>query len=192
MLAGKWWEQPRNFLYEQSRGKDYKWKDLRDELLETPVHKRIALMRGKLKLVADQKQKESGIYEDVSLESGYAVLVRFAEVMQRIEKQIGRYLLTKLALNMKGPNRTLMFNIVFRGSDFRARKGILESEFNAEFQRPDSPFEEPTNRRQDAYKETLFRDTNETGVEGAYFTVTLRIKEQFDPFGLGASRGVQR
>lgn len=188
VLVGRWWENPRNFLYEESRGKDYKYKELRADLIETPVHARLKLLRDKLERVAEQKQKESGIYEDVSLESGYAVLVRFSKIMQGLEPQLGRYLLTKLDLNMKGPNRTLTFNIAFRGEGFRQRRGALVAAFDAEYELPDSPFEAPKNRRQDPFKETLFRDSAETGVEGAYYTVTIRIKEQFDPFGLGANR----
>ncbi|MCA8976805.1 MAG: pilus assembly protein PilM [Planctomycetes bacterium] len=190
-LAGRWWENPQNFRLE-SRGKgnkDYKFKDLRDELVETPVHRRVSLLRDKLKLVAAQKQKESGIYESVALESGYAVLVRFSEVLSRVEPEIGPYLLTKLDLNMKGKRRTLEFTIAFRGSDFRQKGDILMRAFEAEYARPDSPFEPPELTKNKEFSvEKPFRDYDKTKVDGIYNLITLNVKESFTPFGAGGQR----
>jgi len=189
VLAGKWFEKPSNFLYEKSRGKDYRWKDLRDELVNAPVHERIKLLRNKLKAVADDKQEKSGIYEEVALESGYAVFVRFSEIMQQLEPQLGRYLLTRFELNMPSQNRYLSFAIACRGSGFRDKGAALERAFQAEFARPDSPFMPPKNKQLSTEK--LFVDSDETGVAGAYFEINLGIKEAFGPFGGGASVGGQ-
>lgn len=190
VLAGKWFEKPRNFLYEQSKGRDYKWKDLRDELVEKPVHERIRLVRDKLKLVSNQKQKESGIYEDVTLDSGYAVLVRFSELMTALEPQIRGYLLTRIDLDMKAPKRTLKFTVAFRGEGFRNRFGLLEQALQAEIGKPDSPFMLPEKASaRDGVKTEIFRDTEKTGIVGAYYVVTVNIKESILPFGAGASGG---
>jgi type IV pilus assembly protein PilM len=186
-LQGNWWAQPQNFLLEQSRGKDYRFAELSDDLELTPVEDRVRLLRDKLKQVVAQKQKESGVYEDVSLESGYAVLVRFAEVMNAAEKDLGRYLLTRLELSMK--HRTLGFTIAFREEDFRGRFARLEDTLEAEYARTDSPSPfMASDSSKPWWKEEIFKDADKTGVKGAYFDVTLTIKENFDPFGGGATR----
>ena len=93
--------------------------------MKADVHKRIAIVRDRLKAVADQKQKESGIYEDVSLESGLAVLVRLSEILISVEPELKPYLVTKLDLQMKAPKRNLELVIAFRGEDFREKIGVV-------------------------------------------------------------------
>ncbi|MFY9343865.1 MAG: hypothetical protein WAT39_15350, partial [Planctomycetota bacterium] len=182
VFASQWFQNPAHFRMEQVRGKDYTLKELYAEVVQQPVHKRLTFVRDKLKLVADQKQKESGIYEDVSLESGLAVLVRWAEMMRTAESQLGRFLVTSIGLNMK--TRKLDFTIAFRENDFRKRRSELDRAIEAELARPDSPFEKPD--RPDAGKDgEAFRDTEASGVPGAYFKVTMHIKEVFAPFGPG-------
>jgi len=187
-LAGKWFENPLHFRYEQTKGKDYTHKDLIADLQLAPVHKRIQLIKDKLKLVADQKQKDSGVYEDVTLESGLAVLVRFSQVMKSIEPQLGRYLVTKIDLSMKSPSRRLVFVIAFRESEFREKIGVVTTAFEAEYGKPDSPFEKP--KRDERPKESLFKDSADKGVSGAYWTVSLDIKDSFEAFGPSAPRAV--
>lgn len=175
-----WWKE--NYRI----GRD-KFSDLQQELDQLPVYDRVRLLRDRLRAVARQKQKESGIYEDISLESGYAVLVRFAELMTATEDSLGRYLLTKLSLSMKPKARKLEFTVAFRESGFRTRFANLERALQAEYQRPDSPFEPPGGGKSN-YKVNIFSDTKETGVEGAYYTITLDIKETFAAFGQGGQR----
>ena len=93
-------------------------------------------MRDKLRAVAEQKQKQSGVYEDICLESGLAVLVRWAEVMKGVEPQLGRYLVPRVDLDMKGPNRKLEFTVAFRGEDFRTRISALRSAIEDECGNP--------------------------------------------------------
>lgn len=181
VLGSSWFESPQQFRYEQSKGKDYLYKDLVAELMAAPVHRRIALVRDKLKAVADQKQKESGVYEDVSLESGLAVLVRFAQVIKSVEPQLGRYLMMKLDLNMKAPSRSLDFVVALRGDRFRDAMAAIEEAFKAEYAKPDSPFEEPKSRDAKS-KEDLFKQ-GPGGTPGVYFTMKLRVKDSFQPFG---------
>ncbi len=185
VLAGKWFENGAQFRIEETKGKDYTYKDLVADLVKTDVHKRLQLVRDKLFQVADTKQKESGIYEDVSLESGLAVLVRFAQIMKQVEPQLGRYLLLKLNLNMKAPGRKLTFTIAFRGPDFRDREGALREALDREFAQPDSPFEKPASR-DEGTKEEPFKAGDGEQVPGAYYNVTLRVKDSFVPFGPSA------
>ncbi|MEO6594156.1 MAG: pilus assembly protein PilM [Planctomycetota bacterium] len=182
VLHSGWFEKPDYFRYEQSKGKDYTYKQLVAELIETPEAKRIQLVKDKLSLVADQKQKESGVYEDVSLESGFAVLVRWAGLLKSVEPQLKRYLVTRIDLTMKG-NRKLDFQVAFRGEDFRERESALVQAIEAEYNKPDSPFERPA-ARSAGTPEELFKDTGgDSGVIGAYYKFSMPIKGAFEPFG---------
>jgi hypothetical protein len=188
VFHGKWFEEQQNFHYVPSRGKEYRYKELIAELVQADVHKRIMIVRDRLKSVADQKQKESGVYEDISLESGLAVLVRLAEILIAVEPDMKGYLVTRLDLNMKAPNRKLELTVAIRGADFRDKIKVLRTAIDADIEKPDSPFE-PLHRNDDGAKEDPFRDTAESGVTGAYFKVLIRIKDSFRPFGPSASLG---
>lgn len=186
VLGSRWFDDTRNFRIEQQKGKDYTYRDLVAELQTVPVPRRLALVRDKLKKVVEQKQKESGIYEDVSVESGLAVLVRFAQILLPIEPQLGRYLLTRLSLDM-GRSRGLEFTVAFRGEDFRSRAAQLEAAIEADTKKADSPFVIlPGNASKS--RESLFRP--DSGVVGAYFTIKIGIKPSFDPFGPSARGAV--
>ncbi|MBX3462212.1 MAG: pilus assembly protein PilM [Planctomycetes bacterium] len=186
VLGSRWFESPQNFRLEQTKGKDYTYKDLLAEVMAVPEHKRLQIVRDRLRTVADQRQKQSGIYEDISLESGLAVLVRWAELLRSVEPQLGRYLVPRIDLAMKAPNRRLEFTIAFRGEDFRERMSALEQALDREYTAADSPFERPRGTDR-ASVEERFRDSAESGVSGAYYKLTLRVKDSFDPFG--PSRG---
>lgn len=185
-----WFEKPDHFRYEQQKGKDYTSKDLIADLAALPVPDRVRFVRDKLRLVADQKQKQSGVYEDVSVESGLAVLVRWAEVMKELEPTLGRFLVTKIDLNMTSPNRRLTFTIAFRGDDFRSRHAALKSALEAELAKDDSPFEKPDPRKGgENEKVDQFRDAAESGVAGAYYTISLEVKDVFPAFGPSSGAG---
>jgi hypothetical protein len=52
--------------------------------------------------------------------------------------------------------------------------------------KPDSPFEPPDPKKPPPGKEVeQFRDTANSGVAGAYYTVTLPVKDAFQAFGPG-------
>lgn len=186
LFATKWFESPQQFRLVKG-GKDYVYKDLVAELLAAPVHKRLQIVRDRVREVSEQKQKDSGIFEDVSLESGLAVLVRWSEMLRDAEPELGRFLVTKFDLSMKAPNRTLEFTVAFRGDDFRDRRSALQRVVDAELDRADSPFERPK-RPDEGKSEDMFRDSKESGVLGAYYRVVLHVKENFRPFG---SRGAK-
>lgn len=193
VLASGWFEKPAQFTLQLQKGKDYTFKELLDDLDKEPVQRRLSLVRDKLRAVVDQKQKESGIYEDVSLESGLAVLVRWAEMMKATEPQLGRYLVTRVELSMKAGQRRLEFTVALRDKDFRSLRDVLRRAIDAEMQRPDSPFEPPEKaseaRRE---REELFKDPTGGGPDqntiGAYYVVVMPIKESFPPFGPSAGR----
>ncbi|MGE3173941.1 MAG: hypothetical protein AB7O97_15050 [Planctomycetota bacterium] len=163
----------------------YDKKALLQDLAAMPVPDRIKFVRDRLRRALDLKQKESGIYEEVSIESGLAVLVRFFEVLQRAESSMGKYLLCSLDLNMRATpsgstsGRFLQCRFAFRGDDFRVRFAALRQEIENECQRPDSPFQEIDTR---VGGDRPFKDGAEKGIGGAYYDIKIHIKESFDPF----------
>ena len=188
IFGDKWLEDKRYFSLKGKDGRTtYKYKDLVADVSAAPVHERVGIVRRKLRDVARQKQKETGVYEDVKIESGLSVLVRWAEMIKAVEPQLGRYLIPSIKLGMKPSSRRLVFTVAFRGEDFRSRMGLLQNAINAEAAKADSPFlptADPTP------KDDLFSDRDTTGVTGAYYTFTIPIKEIFEPFGPSSRVGV--
>jgi len=187
IFNSKWLEDKRYFSLKGKNGRTtYKFSDLLSEVSAAPVHERVGVIRKKLRDVARQKQKETGVYEDVSLESGLSVLVRWAEMLKAVEPRLGRYLVSELDLDMGASRPRLIFKVAFRGDDFRARMAVLQRAITDEAGKSDSPFLPPTSPTP---PEKLFSDRSETGVTGAYFEYTMPIKESFDPFGPSARVG---
>ena len=185
-LLANWAKDSKRFVLRENN-KDYKEKDLLRDLAVTPVANRVKFFHDKLSKYLIAQQQASGVYEDLSLDSGLAVLVRFFEVVKRAEDQgLGKYLICKYDITMKvtgsgdKSGRALNFTISFRGEDFRERESRLRDAFEAECNQPDSPFLKYDTL---ATKETLFSDTAETGVKGAYFDVKVIVRESFSPFG---------
>jgi hypothetical protein len=188
LCQGKWFKT----YFGVTKGKStiYSHTDLMKELLETPVANRVRLVRDKLRIVAAQKQKASGVYEDVALESGLAVMVRWAEVLKSIEPEIGRYLVASVDLDMK--SRKLSFTMALRGEDFRARQNTVQRAFQLEISKPDSPFQKPVIAGQQATfagTATPFADYKDRQVAGAHIAFILDIKELFQPFGPSSRLG---
>lgn len=181
-LFEKKWFEDENYFSMARGNKSYAFKDLFEEVASAPMHKRVQIIRDRLRAVADQKQKESGVYEDVSIESGLAALVRWATIVKSVEPQLGRFLVTRLDLDMKAPNRKLEFTIAFRGEDFRTRMAMLDRAIKADIEKADSPFE-PPRRSGDDVRELPFSNSEEAQVAGAYFRVLIAIKDSFPPFG---------
>ncbi|MFK7741781.1 MAG: pilus assembly protein PilM [Planctomycetota bacterium] len=158
----------------------YAFNDLVAELDELPVHARVKKVLDRLGEVASQKQKESGIYQDVKLESGLAVLVRWAEMMKAIEPQLGRYLVPLLDVDMK--KRKLEFKIAFRGEDFRTRMSVVKRAIEQEIGRPESPFMAPEQGLQSP-PDQPFDNRDQPSVSGAYYKFDIDIKDPFPTFG---------
>jgi Tfp pilus assembly PilM family ATPase len=161
-------------------GKAYVFNDLIEDIVNEPVTGRLKFLRDKLRRVAEQKQKESGVYEDVALESGLAVLVRWSEILKSVEPQLGRYLVPDINLAMSS-SRKLIFEMALRGKDFRRRAAVVERAYELELGKPDTPFTSTKNSVQ--FTERAFTDGTEKGVPGAYVKFTWEIKKQFSPFG---------
>lgn len=177
-------QDKQQFALKDASGKriEYSFDDLVAELDEAPVHKRVQIVLNRLKEVAAEKQKETGIYEDVSLESGLAVLVRWAEVMESISPQLGRYLVPEIEIDMGARKRFLEFTCAFRGEDFRQKETIVLRAFQQEFVRRDSPFEAPESGSFKG-REDGFESGDGPEVQGAYYTFRLDIRQQFPSFG---------
>jgi hypothetical protein len=106
--------------------------------------------------------------------------------MKELEPTLGRFLVTRINLTMKSPNRQLQFVVALRGDDFRSRHTALKAALDAEMAKPDSPFEPPDPKKPPPGKDVeQFRDTGASGVAGAYYTMTLPIKDAFQAFGPG-------
>lgn len=192
IFNSKWLEDKRYFSLKGKSGRTtYKFKDLLAEVSAAPVHERVGIIRKKLRDVARQKQKETGVYEDVTIGSGLSVLVRWAEMLKAVEPRLGRYLVSEIDLDMGATKPRLVFKVAFRGDDFRARMAVLQRAITDEAQKPDSPFLPPTSPTP---PEKLFTDRSDTGVTGAFYEYTMPVKESFEPFGpsarVGALHGV--
>lgn len=182
IVLSKFVREAAYFEFPDGNKKNYAYKDLVADLVAKPVAERVRFVRDKLRRALDIKQKESGIYEEVSLESGLAVLLRFFEVLKASEDGMGRYLLASLELNMRATpsqkfsGRWLQCRFAFRGSDFRERFAALRSAIEAECQRPGSPFEAIDER---VGGDLPFRDGAEKGINGAYYDLKIHIREAF-------------
>ncbi|MEZ6035864.1 MAG: pilus assembly protein PilM [Planctomycetota bacterium] len=169
----------------RKNGRLYGYKELAADVVAAPVQDRVRIVRDRLRDIVNEKQKATGVYEDVSIESGLAVLVRWAEVLKAAEPRLGRYLVPRVDLNMKGKARKIEFWVAFRGEDFRARGAELRRAFEADYQKPDSPFKAPDRAGEDLVME-LFQDAAEKGVNGAYYKFSIAVKERFEPFGISS------
>jgi len=154
-----------------------KFKELLQEVAAKPVEDRLAHVKNRLNDVAKALQSKVGVYEDLTLESGLAVLVRFAEVLKAKEPELGRFLLLRVKLNLPPrTGRSLEFTIAFRGNDFRNRLGILRQALHDECSKVDSPFKEDDDK---SLKESPFTDNKESGVQGSYYELKLVVRDEF-------------
>ncbi|GAB4136496.1 MAG: hypothetical protein Fur0037_01090 [Planctomycetota bacterium] len=175
---------PGGWFNDTTRFPKDRYRSLVAELLAAPVERRLEIVKNRLGQIVEKEQNESGIYEDLSLESGLAVLVRFAEMLEMHKGELGRFLVTKISLSLaaNANQRYLDFTVVFRGDDFRGRTGIgaLRAAIKDECARADSPF---LAFDENSFRENVFADKDETGVEGAYYDIRIDVKPQFEPFG---------
>jgi Tfp pilus assembly PilM family ATPase len=172
----------------QEGSRNYGYKELLADVMAKPVAERIKFIRDRLRRALELKQKESGIYEEVSLESGLAVMERFLEVLHKNEGALGKYLLCTMELSMRATpgrdvsGRYLQCRFAFRGDDFRDRNAALRQMFDDECKREDSPFQKV---EESIGGDLPFRDGAEKGVSGSYYDLKLHVRESFQPFGVG-------
>lgn len=181
-----WWDEDRYFRTPDG-ARDYGSRELKKDLVGKPVHERIRFVRDRLRRVLNLKQEESGIYEDVVLESGLAVLERFFAVLKGAEEGTGRYLLTEFELGMRATGRgdrsgrSLRFTVAFRGDEFRIRQAALRAALQKEIdEHPGQPF-----LLLKEWKPEQVYDSRETGVSGASYHLELVISEAFDAIAIG-------
>lgn len=183
VLGSGWFTEERYFQLQEG-GKEYGNRQLLQDLVALPVPDRLRFVRDKLARVLDKKEQESGIYEDVTLESGLAVLLRFCDVVEQGKAGIGKMLLCNLTLDMKAEGsgeksgRSLAIDFAFRGEGFRERHAALKAVLEADCKRADSPFLQVEER----VSEKLFSDEAETKVSGGYYQLIVVIKDSFAPF----------
>lgn len=172
----------------QDGSRQYGFKELIADVQAKPVHERAKFVRDRLRRALETKQKESGIYEDVSLESGLAVIERFFEVLHKNEGALGKYLMCSLELSMRASpsrdvsGRFVLARFAFRGDDFRERNAALRQMFEDECKRGDSPFQK---LEESIGGDLPFRDGAEKGVAGSYYDLKIHVREAFAPFGVG-------
>lgn len=177
-----------NYFKFQDGSKMYGKKELLAEVQQKPVAERIKFVRDRLRRALELKQKESGIFEEVTLESGLAVVERFFEVLSKTEPNLGRYLLCSLDLSMRAApsrdisGRYLQCRFAFRGEDFRERFAALKQAVEEECKREDSPFQKI---EESIGGDIPFRDGQEKGVTGSYYDLKIHVRESFQPFGVG-------
>jgi type IV pilus assembly protein PilM len=153
---------------------------LNAELVKAPPFTHLARVREALQKHKRTEEENTGYYADLSLESGFAVLVRMAEVLQRTQDQLGRYLLTDLRLELppQTDNRYLEIIIALR-DDFRTKLATLKQAFADDARKPDSPFARVVEGNP---SETKGFAQLAAGEEGAYVTVKVMVKPRFEVF----------
>jgi hypothetical protein len=150
------------------------------ELARSPQFTQLARVRQALEKYQRAEQEKTGYYADLSLESGLSVLVRMAEVLQRLESQLGRYLLTEIKLELppQTDGRYLELTFALR-DDFRAKHAAIKQAFADDARQNDSPFLRVADDMPGNTKGFMHL---EAGEEGAYVTVKVMVKPRFDVF----------
>ena len=144
---------------------------------DPPRPPRLEVVRAQLRRYLDKARQDTGVYSDLSLESGFAVLVRWASILQSLEDRLGRFLVMEVELSLpaNANSRQLKFTIAIRGDDFRSKHSALVRAFEQECELEDSPFSEV----KEVGREDIFQNTQELG---SYYSLTLGIRETFEPF----------
>jgi Tfp pilus assembly PilM family ATPase len=147
------------------------FETLTKQLVDAETFKRLPAIRSALEKHLQDQQEQTGVFEDLRLPSGVYVLSYFADAVQRIEKQLGSFLIAELDLNMQPRQPSLQVKIALRGEDFRNRVALLQDALRATFDDPNSPF----SGFGLAGGEDVFREG-----DGATVTMKIDLKEEFE------------
>jgi hypothetical protein len=147
------------------------FEGLTRQLVDLQTFQRLPAIRSALEKHLQDQQEQTGVFEDLRLPSGVYVLSYFADVIQRIEKQLGSFLIAELDLNMQPRQPSLQVKIALRGEDFRNRVALLQDALRATFEDPNSPF----SAFGLAGGEDVFREG-----DGATVTMKIDLKEEFE------------
>jgi hypothetical protein len=149
-----------------------KFAELNRGLVEQETFQRLPTIRTALEKELQHQQESTGVFEDLQLPSGVYVISYFADVIQRIEGQLGSFLVAEFDLNMQPRQPSLTVKLAMRGADFRERVALLQDSLRATFGEVTSPFREFGL----AGSEDVFREG-----DGAYVTMKIELKEEFEP-----------
>ena len=138
-----------------------------------PEISRLDVVQRHLGNYLDKQREATGVFSDLTLESGFAVLVRWAEVLMRLDEGLGRFMVMDMELNLpfNRNSRWLKFTIALRGPDFRTKHAALVRAFEDECGRPDSPFLGIA----DQGREILFEG-------GSYYSMEIDVKPTYESF----------
>lgn len=159
-------------------GKAY--ETLCTDLAKSEPFTALSRVREALRRHKQEEEEKTGYYADLSLESGFAVLVRMAEVLDKVGSQLGRYLVTdiELALPPQKDGRYLKVTLAL-GQDFRTKFAAVKDAFVEDAKQPRSPF---LNVAEAIPGDVKLYQQLEAGEEGAYMTVRVNIKPSYDVF----------
>ncbi|MCA8943507.1 MAG: pilus assembly protein PilM [Planctomycetes bacterium] len=142
------------------------FQKLLDDVIDAPTFDRIGVIERYLSDYVKKQREATGVYQDLQLPSGFEVLSKFAEVIERIEDELGSFVICNLELNMDHRDPFLEFKVAIRGDGYRARFERMKTEFEAEFAKADSPFLDfkPSSKGEDPYEGAVPGAVNQVGI----------------------------
>jgi len=156
--------------------KDY--RDLLNDLAEKPVFERLKFLSNKITRMVAERQNKEGIYGELQIAPGYAVLARFANLLVSIEEQLGRYQIADLELQLPPGDRGrfLKFTIILRGRDMRNKAALLKRAIEADIAKGDGPFDSIDGTGKEK------GDFGEGEAVGIFFEMRILLKSDYEPF----------
>ncbi|MEZ5964646.1 MAG: pilus assembly protein PilM [Planctomycetota bacterium] len=156
------------------------YETLCNDLAKSEPFTALSRVREALRRFKQAEEEKTGYYADLSLESGYAVLVRMAEVLEKVGPQLGRYLVTDIKLTLPPQKDARYLEVTFAlGQDFRTKLAAVKEAFAEDAKLPGSPFSDVSEGGPGDTK--LFQQL-EPGEEGAYMSVKVKVKPSYDVF----------
>lgn len=150
------------------------------ELVKSEPFTHLSRIREALRRHKQAEEEKTGYYADLSLESGFAVLVRMVEVLERIGPQLGRYLVTDIRLTLPPNADGRYLEMTFAlGADFRTKHAVIKEAFAEDAKQAASPFAKVS---EGGPADTKLYMKLEQDEEGAYVTVKVMVKPTFDVF----------
>lgn len=149
-------------------------------LAKAPQFKQLGVVEQALERFKREQEESTGFYADRTIESGFSILVRMAEVLKRVEGQLGRYLVTDIRLELPAAQQGRFLEIWFALRDqFRTRHAAIKQAFADDAKLPDSPFTKILELGQSDQKPFI---KLAEGEEGAYCMVRVEVKPRFEVF----------
>ena len=153
------------------------YEKLLTELKEADTFERVAVLKREFLDILTNRRAETGIYSDISVPSGFAVLARFAQVITGVQERLGSFQVTKVDLSMKQTVKspaTLKFKVSFRDPQFRSKYLMLKQAFESEFARPESPMAR--------FKDDKTSEEPYSNPDGCWYDFTIELRDRIEPF----------